>query len=298
MKKEFNYGGQAVIEGVMMRGPKDVAIACRRPNNEIIVEQRPINSITKRFPFLKWPLFRGVVMLVESLVIGMQALTFSANQATEEEDEELGGWAMFVTIAVALGLGVALFIVAPAALARFINAQLGDNIIALNLIEGSFRITIFLGYIFFIARMKDIQRVFQYHGAEHKTIHAYEAGEDLNIENVQKHVTLHPRCGTSFLLIVMVVSIFVFAFLGKQPLWLRIISKISLMPVVAGISYEFTKFTSKYTHVPFCKLLLAPGLGLQKLTTREPDDHQVEVAIHALRAVLDKEAREEGADLK
>lgn len=290
MKKKHSYGGQAVIEGVMMRGPKDVAIAVRRPDNEIVVEHKPLNSVTDKFPFLKWPLFRGVVMLVESLVQGMQALTFSANQQVdEEEEEEIGGWQMFLTIAIALGIGAALFVVAPAALGRFINARLGNNIIALNLIEGTVRISIFLIYIFLISRMKDIQRVFQYHGAEHKTIHAYEAGEELTVSNVQKHITLHPRCGTNFLLIVMVVSIFVFVFLGRQPLWLRILSKMALMPLVAGISYEFIRFTSKYTHVPFCKLLLAPGLGLQKLTTREPDDQQVEVAIHALKAVLLKE---------
>jgi uncharacterized protein YqhQ len=285
MKEYCQYGGQAVIEGVMMRGPENLAIAVRKPNQEIILEHRAINSIAKRFPVLKWPLIRGVVALVESLVIGMQALAFSANQSLEEEEEELSTKELAFSMGLALALGILLFIVAPTALTRLVDRFVPDVFLQ-NLIEGGIRITIFLLYILVISRMKDIQRVFQYHGAEHKVIHAYEAGEKLIVENIQKYSTLHPRCGTSFLLIVMVVSIFMFAFLGKQVLWWRILSRLILMPLVAGISYELIKLSGKYGNLPLVKILIGPGLLLQKLTTREPDDSQVEVAIKALEGIL------------
>lgn len=285
MKEYCQYGGQAVIEGVMMRGPEHLAIAVRKSNQEIILEHREINSITKRFPLLKWPLLRGVVALVESLVIGMKALSFSANQSLEEGEEELSTKELAFSMGLAFALGILLFVVAPTALTRLVDKFVPDVFLQ-NLIEGGIRITIFLLYILVISRMKDIQRVFQYHGAEHKVIHAYEAGEKLIVENIQKYSTLHPRCGTSFLLIVMVVSIFMFAFLGKQVLWWRILSRLILMPLVAGISYELIKLSGKYGNRPLVKILIGPGLLLQKLTTREPDDSQVEVAIKALEGVL------------
>ncbi|MDA8234944.1 MAG: DUF1385 domain-containing protein [Clostridia bacterium] len=288
MKKPFTYGGQAVIEGVMMRGPEDLAIAVRKPNQEIIIEKKPVNSIVKKLPFLKWPLVRGVVALFESLIIGVKALSFSANQSLDEEEEELTTKELVLTIGAALGLGVLLFVVAPAALNR-LTANLVSNIYLWNLIEGTIRISIFLLYVVFISRMKDIQRVFQYHGAEHKVIHAFEAGDELTVANAQKRSALHPRCGTSFLLIVMVISIFTFSFLGKQELWLRILSKLTLMPLVAGISYEVIKYSGCHADSPLMKVIIAPGLWLQRLTTREPDDSQVEVAIKALEAVLPEE---------
>ncbi len=285
MKEYCQYGGQAVIEGVMMRGPEQLAIAVRKPDQEIVLEKREINSVVKRFPFLKWPLLRGVVALAESLVIGMQALSFSANQSLEEEEEELSAKELALSMGLALALGILLFVVAPTTLTKLIDRFI-PGVFVQNLVEGVIRIGIFLLYILAISRMKDIQRVFQYHGAEHKVIHAYEAGEELTVANIQKYSTLHPRCGTSFLLIVMVVSIFLFAFLGKQVLWWRILSRLLLMPLVAGISYELIKLSGKYGTRPLVKILIGPGLMLQKLTTREPDDSQVEVAVKALEGIL------------
>lgn len=283
----FQYGGQAVIEGVMMRGPDSRAVAVRKPDQNIVVDEKDVRSITKRVRFLGWPMVRGVVMLIESLVLGIEALTYSAGQATGEE-EELTPVQIFITIAVALGLAILLFAVLPTAAAHLLN-KLAPGSLVQNLIEGFFRIAIFLAYVLAIGRMADIQRVFQYHGAEHKVINAFEAGEELRPDRVQKYSTLHPRCGTSFLLIVMVISILVFSLLGQQVLWWRILSRILLLPVVAGISYEALKLSGKYAAVPLCRWLIAPGLWLQKLTTGSPDDGQVEVAIAAFGAVLREE---------
>lgn len=283
MSDKFQYGGQAVIEGVMMRGRRDLAVAVRKPDNEIIIEHNNINSITDKLPFLKWPFLRGTVALFESMIIGIKALVFSANQAAIEEEEELGTWELTFTIGIALILGILLFVVAPTSLARLLYSF---NTIVVNFFEGLFRIAIFIGYVVAISRMKDIQRVFMYHGAEHKTINAYEAGAELTVPSVRRFSQLHPRCGTSFLLIVMVIMILIFSFLGKQALIARIISRIILLPVVAGVSYEVLKLSGKYCNTPIMKLLIAPGLWLQRLTTREPDDSQIEVAIKALEAVL------------
>ncbi|ADG83738.1 DUF1385 domain-containing protein [Thermincola potens] len=287
MSRVCQYGGQAVIEGVMMRGPKELAIAVRKEDDSIVIEERPIKSITDKLKFLKWPFLRGVIVLFESMIIGIQALTFSANQAVEEEEEELSNWELGLTIAVALVLGILLFVVAPTTIARFLYFI--DNVYLLNFLEGLVRISIFLLYVTLISRMKDIQRVFQYHGAEHKVIHAYEYEEELTVENVRKYSTLHPRCGTSFLLIVMVIMIFLYSFLGKPGLLVRIVSRIALLPIVAGISYEIIKLSGKYSRHPLMKIIIAPGLWLQKLTTREPDDAQIEVAIKALKAILPEE---------
>lgn len=284
MGDRFQYGGQAVIEGVMMRGRHDIAVAVRKPNNEIIIDERPVNSIIQKLPFLKWPFLRGTVMLFESLIIGIQALSFSANQAAAEEEEELSTWEMAVTITVALGLGILLFVIAPTTLARFFYGF--KSVALINIFEGLFRISIFLIYVIAISRLKDIQRVFQYHGAEHMVINTFEAGEELTVENARKYSQLHPRCGTSFLLIVMVIMILIFGFLGKPSLLMRIVSRIVLLPVVAGVSYEVLKLSSKYCNSPIMKIIIAPGLWLQKLTTRPADDSQLEVAIQALKAVL------------
>lgn len=286
MSKGFQYGGQAVIEGVMMRGPKKLAIAVRKPNQEIVIEKKDVSSITERFPLLKKPGFRGVVALVESMIIGVQALNFSANQSMEEEEEELTTKELALTMIFAFGLAIGLFVVLPTVLTNLVDHSI-PNILAQNLVEGIIRITVFALYILAISRMKDIQRVFQYHGAEHKVIHAMEAGEELTVPNCQKYTTLHPRCGTSFLLIVMVISIFVFAFLGEQELLWRISSRILLMPLVAGISYEIIKLAGRYQDNLILKAISAPGMMLQKLTTREPDDQQVEVAITALQHVIE-----------
>lgn len=284
MSAPFQYGGQAVIEGVMMRGPDTRAVAVRRPDQTIIVDEKPVGSLTRRVAVLKWPLVRGVVVLIESLVLGLEALTYSANQATGEE-EELTTKEIVFTVGIALGLAVLLFAVLPTAAAHLLSKIAPGSFIQ-NLIEGVFRIVIFLAYVLAIGRLEDIRRVFQYHGAEHKVINAYEAGEELKVERVQRYSTLHPRCGTSFLLIVMVISILLFSLLGKQVLWWRILSRVLLLPVVAGISYELVKLSGKYATAPLCRILIAPGMWLQKLTTSPPDEEQVEVAIAALGAVL------------
>ncbi|WP_418792610.1 DUF1385 domain-containing protein [Phosphitispora sp. TUW77] len=271
----------------MMRGRQNVAIAVRKPDHDIVVEERPVNSITKKLPFLKLPFFRGSVMLFESLIVGIQALTFSASQAAADEEEQLSPWEMALTIAVAVILAILLFIVAPTSAARLLYVL--DSVVLINFLEGLLRIAIFLVYVLAISRMKDIQRVFQYHGAEHKVISTFEANEKLVVENVRKYSQLHPRCGTSFLLIVMVIMVFIFSFLGKQDLLMRIGSRILLLPVVAGVSYEVLKLSSKYCNSPLMKIIITPGLWLQKLTTREPDDSQIEVAIASLKSVLAKE---------
>ncbi|MTI80620.1 MAG: DUF1385 domain-containing protein [Firmicutes bacterium] len=275
----------------MMRGPKTRSIAVRKPDNSIIIDNKKLKSITEKFPFLKWPGVRGVVALFESLIMGMEALSYSANQAAEAEDEEITKKEMIFTILFAFGLAILLFVVLPTAATHWAAAKV-ENPFWNNIIEGIIRIGVFLAYVVAISRMKDIQRVFQYHGAEHKVINAYEAGEPLEPSRIQRYSSLHPRCGTSFLLIVMVVSIFIFATLGhNEDMILRILSRVLLLPVVAGISYELLKLSSKYTQNWFCKVAIAPGMWLQKLTTREPDDSQVEVAVSALQSVL-----EEGED--
>jgi uncharacterized protein YqhQ len=284
MLNNFQYGGQAVIEGVMMRGRHSRAIAVRLPEGGIEVDKKQVGSVTKRYPFLKWPMLRGVVALVESLVIGVESLSFSANKAMGE-DEELSKTEIILTIGSAFALAIFLFIIVPTWGAHLLKSQVQGNFWQ-NLVEGFFRMAVFLLYVALIGRLQDIKRVFQYHGAEHKVINAYEAGVDLEVANVQKFSTFHPRCGTSFLLIVLVMSIFLFAMLGHQVLWWRITSRILLMPVLAGISYEVLKFTAKYVDNWLCRVFIRPGKWLQALTTAEPEDSQVEVAIKALKSVL------------
>lgn len=279
-------GGQAVIEGVMMRGFGKAATAVREPDGKINVQVKNVNSIADKYSFLKFPFIRGSVNLFESLILGIKSLSFSA-QAAGEEDEQLSDKEMAGTIIFALGLACVLFIAIPTFAAKFLHTLTEEPII-LNLVEGFLRLIIFFGYIFAISRMKEIQRVFQYHGAEHKTIFCYEADLPLTVENVKKFPRLHPRCGTAFLLIVMIVSIFVFAFLGWPDLWLRILSRIILLPVVAGIAYEIIKFAGRSKN-SFVRLAIMPGLWLQYLTTREPDDSMIEVAIESLKAVTPQE---------
>lgn len=275
-------GGQAVIEGVMMRGFGKVATAVREPGGNINVQVKPVSSIADRYPILKLPLLRGAVSLFESLILGMKSLSFSA-QAAGEEDEQLSDKELIGTIILAIALACVLFIAIPTFAAKFFHTLTDDPII-LNLAEGFLRLIIFLVYLFAISQMKDIQRTFQYHGAEHKTIFCYEADLPLTVENVKKFPRLHPRCGTAFLLIVMLVSIFVFAFLGWPELWIRILSRIILLPIVAGLSYEIIRFSARSQN-SIVKLATLPGLWLQYLTTREPDDSMIEVAIKSLESV-------------
>lgn len=285
MSPNFQYGGQAVIEGVMMRGPDTRAVAVRKPDGTIVVDVKPVSSLTKKYPFLKWPIVRGVVALIEAMVLGIQALTYSANQAAgEEEDEKLSAKEIVFTIAFALGLAILLFVVLPVAAAHLFQNYV-QGAFNQNLLEGLFRIAIFLAYIVGIGRLADIKRVFQYHGAEHKVINAYEAGDQLTVERVQRHTVFHPRCGTSFILIVLVIKIFLFSLLGEQVLWWRILSRVLLLPVVAGISYELLKLAGKYADSFVCSIINAPGMFIQKITTGPPEDGQVEVAIAAFEAV-------------
>ena len=279
-------GGQAVIEGVMMRDAAKTATAVRLPNGEIAVEMHPVTSIRDRYPVLNLPLIRGSVIMVESLVIGMRALSFSA-QAAGEEDEQMTKKEIALTILFALVLASVLFIVIPTGAAHLAAAYTNDPIV-FNLIEGGIRLAVFLLYIWGISWMGGIRRVFQYHGAEHKTIHCYEAGEALTVENVQKFPRLHPRCGTNFLLIVMVIAIVFHVFFGWPDLWLRILSRLAVLPVVAGVSYEIIRFAGRSEN-RIVRILITPGLWLQYLTTRPPDDEMVEVAIESLKAVLPPE---------
>ena len=284
---KLSVGGQAVIEGVMMRGPGRIAVAVRQADGEIAVDAKPATSISDKYPVLKKPFLRGVVSLVESLMYGMKALSYSA-QASGEEDEKMGDAEMAGTILFSVALAIGLFVVLPTSAMKLLQ-MLGVPAFLLNISEGLLRLCIFLTYIWAISRQKDIQRVFQYHGAEHKTIYTYEHGLPLRVENVRPFSTLHPRCGTNFLMIVMLISIFIFAFLGWPSLWERILSRILLMPVVAGISYEIIRFAGKHMDKPWVRTAILPGLCLQKLTTREPDDSQIEVAIASLKAVLPPE---------
>ena len=283
---DLAVGGQAVIEGVMMRDAHRTATAVRLPSGDIDVETRTVSSIRDRYPVLNLPLIRGSVIMVESLIIGMRALSFSA-QAAGEEDEQMTKKEIAMTILFALVLASILFIVIPTGAAHLAAAYTDDPIV-FNLIEGGIRLMVFLLYIWGISFMGGIRRVFQYHGAEHKTIHCYEAGEALTVENVQKFPRLHPRCGTNFLLIVMVVAIVFHVFFGWPDLWLRILSRLAILPVVAGVSYEIIRFAGRSENY-LVHILITPGLWLQYLTTRPPADEMVEVAIESLKAVLPAE---------
>lgn len=283
-KKKLSVGGQAVIEGVMMRGQDKIAVAVRQPDGEIAVDVRNVSSIRDKYPILKKPLLRGVVALFESLYEGMKALTYSA-QMSGEEEEQLSDREMVMTILTSVLLAVGLFIVLPTWSMRFLHTLTNDPML-LNLAEGVLRMLIFISYIAAISSMNDIQRVFQYHGAEHKTIYTYEAGLPLKVENVRQFTTLHPRCGTNFLMIVMLISMFIFTFLGWPNLVERILSRVILMPVIAGVSYEIIRFAGAHANNTCVHYAIMPGLLLQKLTTRQPDDSQMEVAIASLKAVL------------
>jgi uncharacterized protein YqhQ len=287
---KINIGGQAVLEGVMMRAPRSLAIAVRRPDGDISVKSEVVVPLSERFPIVKLPIVRGAVALFSSLIIGIQALNFSANEAIAEgeEKEELSSWAIGGTMAFAFGMGILLFFILPLYLTKLLIPVIGDSNIVFNLVDGVIRVSVFLIYIIGISRMKDIQRVFQYHGAEHKSIFTFEAGEELTVDNVRKYSCLHPRCGTSFLLIVMLVSILVFSLIPKLwPFYLKAGSRVFLLPIIAGLSYEVLKWTAKHDSHALVRMVIAPGLALQRLTTREPDDSQIEVAIRSMTVALE-----------
>jgi uncharacterized protein YqhQ len=289
MGKPFNYGGQAVIEGVMMRGAKQMCVAVRAPDNEIVVHCEPLNPRIYASFISKIPFLRGLTMLWDTLGLGIRTLLFSAEVAVQEDEEvEFSGPVAWGTVAVSLTLAVAVFFVGPLLLLKLVDRFIASALIS-NLLEGFIRLGLFLGYVWAIGFIPDIQRVFGYHGAEHKTINAYEADEALTVEAVGRHTVVHPRCGTAFLLVVMVISILVFALLGRPPLLLRILSRIVLIPVIAGIAYEFVKFSARHQDKWLMRVLIAPGLWLQGFTTREPDASMLEVSIAALRRLLVEE---------
>ncbi|RJO67833.1 MAG: DUF1385 domain-containing protein [Myxococcales bacterium] len=319
MANPMNVGGQAVIEGVMMRSPRSLAIAVRRANGEIVLTERVWESVWERYKFLRWPFVRGGIVLIEALVNGIQALMFSADQAMVgmEEDstkaaKEGDGEAkkapsepgaamsrpmLIGTIVFSLGLAFAIFKGIPHLLTTLVG--LNTDQVLFHVIDGTVKIAMFVGYVALIGRMRDIKRVFQYHGAEHKSIYAFENGEELTVENAKKYTTLHPRCGTSFIIIVLLSSIIVFmvVFPFLPPFHdnrlvnalLQILVKLPLMLPVAGVSYEFLRWSAKHMNNPVVKLLVKPGLWLQLITTQEPDDSQLEVALVALRKALWRE---------
>jgi uncharacterized protein YqhQ len=284
-QRDAPVGGQAVMEGVMMRGVSTWAVAVRTPGGEVDVQSFPLVSWTKRHRVLRWPVIRGVVALVESLNIGLKALGLSANAQLAEEEEPISGAMWFATVLVALVFAVGLFFVVPVGLTSLFKDQLGSALV-FWLVEGILRTAIFLGYIVLIARLRDLRRVFEFHGAEHKTISCYEAGLELTPENAQRFSRLHPRCGTSFLLIVMIVAIFVFAPIGLPAWYLLLASRILGVPLIAGLSFEVIKWAGRNRRKGWVQKLMWPGMQLQKLTTREPDHEQLAVAIAAMEAVL------------
>ncbi len=283
-----SIGGQAVIEGVMMKSPSGWTVAVRDQKGEIHIKREMLDKLPK---FLRLPLVRGVVGLYHALAIGMKAIEFSAGKAyTDEAEKPLSPFALASTIVFAMGIGIGLFILLPLYLTKLMGlfiSGVSQSSFIFNLTDGIIRVLIFLFYVFAIGLWKDMRRIFEYHGAEHKVIHAYEAGLALEVENVRAFSPHHPRCGTSFLLIVMVISILVFSFIPQSwPLSAKFGSRLVLIPLIAGISYELLRLSAKMKENAFVNFLILPGLLLQKFTTREPDDSQIEVAITAVKEVL------------
>lgn len=305
---QFSYGGQAVIEGVMMRGAHNAAIAVRNPKGEIVIHEQPLNKTLYRGRISRTPFVRGIVGLWDALGLGMRALMWSADVAMgEEENVSFNGPIGFATVAVSLVLGVGLFFLLPTTAATGIGHLLGLSTPAeaegaaavlqtgvpvgvqaflINLIEGIIQLAILIGYIWLIGRLADVKRLFGYHGAEHKTINAYEAGAELTPEVVAQYPIEHPRCGTAFLLTVVFVSVLVFSLLGRPPFLLLVLSRVLLIPVIAGIAYELLRFTARNIEKRWVRLIITPNLALQHLTTREPDESMIEVAIVSFKRVL------------
>lgn len=288
-QRKFDYGGQAVMEGVMMRGTQALAVAVRRPDGEIVMHSENLDPRIYKGRLSKIPFLRAMTSLWDVLVLGIRTLMYSAEVALEPESEvKFQGPIAWGTVAFSLGLGVLLFFVTPLLLVGAVDSYIQSSFVS-NLLEGVIRTALFIGYVWAIGLVPDIRRVFAYHGAEHKTINAYEAGAELTPASVARFSTAHYRCGTAFLLSVMVISILFFALLGRPPLVLRILSRILFLPVVAGIAYEYIKLSSRHRNSPIVRALSAPNLALQKLTTREPEPAMLEVSIAALQRVLEAE---------
>lgn len=278
------YGGQAVLEGVMIRGPHTVVVACRRPDGDIVCRSEALGGVYVGL-LRRVPLIRGSIIMWETLALGMRSLIFSSNVALGEDEKEISTSAIWGMVLVSLALVGALFFAGPVLLSRLLESLIESNLLVV-LIEGLIRLTLVVGYIGLIGLLPDVRRVYGYHGAEHKSIHALEHGDPLEPESVQRHPTAHVRCGTSFLLTVVVVGVIVFAAVGTPDLWLRVVSRIALLPVIAAISYEVIRFGGAFQSNRIVRTLMWPNLALQRLTTRQPDDAQVEVALRALHEVL------------
>ncbi len=283
--KEFDYGGQAVMEGVMMRGRNSMAVAVRHPSGKIVIHNEPLESPLYTSRWWRLPFLRGLVVLWDTLALGMRSLIYSANVALEEEEVEFRGPAVWGLVLVSLAFAIGIFFLVPLLLVGLIDRFITSALVS-NLIEGVLRLGIFLGYVGLIGLLPDIRRFFAYHGAEHKTINAYEAGAPLDPASVAAYTTAHTRCGTGFLLFVLVLSILVFALLGRPPFVWRILSRLLLIPLIVSLVYEFIKFAARHQDNPLLRALVSPGLLLQSLTTREPDEEMLEVAIAALDSLL------------
>ena len=296
MVKRFHYGGQAVIEGVMMRGQKSMVTVVRRPNGELAMDTQSLATIYTGW-MRKTPLMRGIIVLIEAMVLGIKTLLYSANVSLEEEEEEISGGLVWALVATSLVLAVGLFFIAPLFLTRLLNPYITSSLV-FHLIEGFIRLAIFIAYLKIMTLVPDIRRVFAYHGAEHKTINAYEGGVPLEVEAIKGYSTAHVRCGTSFLFAVLIIAILVFALIGRPSLWLMVLSRITLIPVIAALGYEVTYFGARHIKNGLVRAILAPGLWLQRLTTREPDDGQLEVALSALKKVVEIDQLEEATQAR
>ena len=291
MDKKFRYGGQAVIEGVMIRGRQAVVTAVRRPSGGLTMDVRSLAPIyTGRLR--KAPLTRGVIVLIEAMVLGIKSLLYSASISLEEEEEEISGKAVWFMMTLAVALAIILFLIVPLVLTRLLNAYISSSLV-FHLIEGFIRLIIFITYLKLVGLIPDIKRVFTYHGAEHKVVNAYEAGVPMEVEAVKKYSTAHVRCGTSFLFVVLIIAILVFALVGRPALWLMVLSRIILIPVIAALGYEAIHFGANHAKNAVVRVVLTPGLWLQNLTTKEPDDDQLEVALTALKKTAEIDQAEE-----
>jgi uncharacterized protein YqhQ len=298
--EDILVGGQAVIEGVMMRTPHAYAVAIRRADGSMQVKKEPVRRLSELWKPLSWPVIRGFAVLLQSLVLGIRTLNYSFNAAVQDAEpagskaresasKEGEFWPILVTMVGAGAVAIFLFILAPLWITTWLKGYFDavHNWVVFNLVDGLIRVLFFLGYILLISKMKDIRRVFQYHGAEHKVVHTWEAGEELTVDNARRKSTLHPRCGTSFLLFVMVVSIIVFSIFKFQVFWAIFLSRVILIPVISGLSYELIRLSAPRCGRGLFRLIVMPGLALQRVTTKEPSDDQLEVAILALREALE-----------
>ena len=289
--KKHYYGGQAIIEGVMMRGRRAMVTAVRRPGGDLAINTQSLGTLyTGRMR--KTPLIRGVIVLIEAMVLGIRVLLYSANVALEEEEEKISGGMVGVLVIVSLVFAVGVFFMAPLFLTRLLDPYIPSSLV-FNLIDGVIRLALFIAYLKLITLVPDIKRVFAYHGAEHKAVNAYEDGVPLEVEAVKKYSTAHVRCGTSFLFAVLIIAIVVFSLIGRPPLLQMVLSRLILIPVIAAIGYEVTHFGARHIKSGLVRAILAPGLWLQTLTTREPDDRQLEVAVTALKQVVEADQLEE-----